>query len=105
MSATSSALRRIARFNMQRAGVTRINRKGPDGKSYFAKNWRLYCNSTSAAYIRKLKESERRRNARAKVDLQKVELHKVSSAIQKKVGLFMRFKKWLTRLYARLTGY
>ena len=34
--------RMVARNNMKAAGLTRINKKGVDGKSYFAEHWREY---------------------------------------------------------------
>ena len=35
-------LRSVARHNMKRAGFTRLNKKGADGKSAFARYWRNY---------------------------------------------------------------
>lgn len=35
-------LRSVARRNMKRAGIQHMNRKGGDGKSYFARHWRNY---------------------------------------------------------------
>lgn len=35
-------LRSVARHNMLRAGFTRLNKKGADGKSAFALYWRNY---------------------------------------------------------------
>ena len=35
-------LRSVARHNMKRAGIQHMNRKGGDGKSFFARNWRNY---------------------------------------------------------------
>lgn len=35
-------LRSVARHNMLRAGFTRLNKKGADGKSSFARHWRNY---------------------------------------------------------------
>lgn len=34
--------RSVARHNMKRAGVQHMNRKGMDGKSFFACHWRDY---------------------------------------------------------------
>lgn len=34
--------RMIARANMKRAGCTRLNKKGGDGRSTFAKLWKQY---------------------------------------------------------------
>lgn len=33
-------LRAMARANMRRAGLTRVNKKRRDGSSFFAKHWR-----------------------------------------------------------------
>ena len=35
-------LRALARTNMEKAGVRKMNKKGPDGRSYFSKNWRKW---------------------------------------------------------------
>lgn len=35
-------LRDVARHKMQRSGLTRIHKKGADGRSFFACNWRKY---------------------------------------------------------------
>lgn len=35
-------LRSVARHNMKRADIQHMNRKGRDGKSFFARNWRNY---------------------------------------------------------------
>lgn len=35
-------LRSVARHNMLHAGFTRLNKKGADGKSAFARYWRNY---------------------------------------------------------------
>jgi hypothetical protein len=105
MSATTSALRNIARANMKRAGLTQINKKDSDGRSYFAKTWRFYCQSAASAQIRKLREEERRRNARTRIALQKVELRKTTPVTEKKQSLIKRIKIWLIRLAGRLTGY
>lgn len=35
-------MRSVARRNMIKAGYTRLNKKGGDGKSAFAKLWRKY---------------------------------------------------------------
>lgn len=35
-------MRSVARHNMKRAGYQHMNRKGADGKSYFARHWRNY---------------------------------------------------------------
>ena len=32
----------VARHNMKRAGIQHMSRKGRDGKSFFARNWRNY---------------------------------------------------------------
>ncbi len=41
-SMTLSIKRNIARYRMIAAGVKHINRKGADGRSYFALNWRAW---------------------------------------------------------------
>ena len=35
-------LRRLARANMERAGVKKINKKHADGSSFFSENWRKW---------------------------------------------------------------
>lgn len=35
-------LRSVARHKMKRSGLTRIHKKGADGCSFFAHNWRGY---------------------------------------------------------------
>lgn len=35
-------LRRIARVKMEKAGLRRVNKRGLDGRSYFAVHWREY---------------------------------------------------------------
>ena len=35
-------MRSVARHNMKQAGYTRLNKKGADGKSAFAKFWKQY---------------------------------------------------------------
>lgn len=35
-------LRSVARRNMKNAGMTRLNKKGGDGRSTFARMWRNY---------------------------------------------------------------
>lgn len=36
-------MRHMACATMERAGITKANKKQSDGKSYFSKHWREFC--------------------------------------------------------------
>lgn len=36
-------MRQMARYNMERHGICKMNRKQEDGKSYFSRHWREFC--------------------------------------------------------------
>lgn len=35
-------MRQMARYNMERAGLSKVNKKQADGRSYFSKHWREF---------------------------------------------------------------
>lgn len=36
-------MRQMARAAMERAGLSKVNKKQADGKSYFSKHWQEFC--------------------------------------------------------------